>query len=241
MYELTTEIDTIALNSDSKYTTQKKKESRQPANNRWMNYSIALTLCLTPFKDLIFISTRHRITNHSILYISTTFFGIEKQPFSMPHLTQSLSHLHRWLRFFHMMPLTSVFLFCLFTSSSSVGLSCLLFPLNFRQPPPTYFIANKILYQSKRVACIKNRHEWKKTRPLYPRKYIKCPESFQSYQMHRTNFKICSQNNSHVFLELFSSSSSVLFSTNNSFVSRQTNAFSFHRCQSNDMREPFLS
>lgn len=96
--------------------------------------------------------------------------------------------------FFHMMPLTSVFLFCLFTSSS-VGLSCLLFPLNFRQPPPTYFIANKILYQSKRVACIKNRHEWKKTRPLYPRKYIKCPESFQSYQMHRTNFKICSQNN----------------------------------------------
>lgn len=63
-----------------------------------MNYSIALTLCLTPFKDLIFISTRHRITNHSILYISTTFFGIEKQPFSMPHLTQSLSHLHRRLR-----------------------------------------------------------------------------------------------------------------------------------------------
>lgn len=110
--------------------------------------------------------------------------------------------------FFHMMPLTSVFLFCLFTSSS-VGLSCLLFPLNFRQPPPTYFIANKILYQSKSVACIKNRHEWKKTRPLYPRKYIKCPESFQSYQMHRTNFKICSQNNKtamyslNYFLHLF--------------------------------------
>lgn len=116
--------------------------------------------------DFHFNQTPHNKSQHSI------HFGIEKQPFSMPHLTQSLSHLHRWLKdaqiiLSHDAIDISFFSFCLFTSSS-VGLSCLLFPLNFRQPPPTYFIANKILYQSKRVACIKNRHEWKKNTTTLP-------------------------------------------------------------------------
>lgn len=193
--------------------------------------------------DFHFNQTPHNKSQHSIHFNNvfrhrkTAFFHAASHSISLtltPLTEGCANHSFTWCHWHQF------FFFCLFTSSS-VGLSCLLFPLNFRQPPPTYFIANKILYQSKRVACIKNRHEWKKTRPLYPRKYIKCPESFQSYQMHRTNFKICSQNNKTAMYFLNISSSSSLFWTNNSFVSRQTNTLSFHRCQSNDMREPFLS
>lgn len=130
-------------------------------------------LCLSASRSLVYSSSRHRVGRDAHIIL--------------PHEAIDIS--------FFLCCVFGVFCSSLSLSLRSLSLSrcvcclsCLLFPLNFRQPPPTYFIARTKYYIKVSGLCALANAHTKKMRPLYPRaKYIKCPESFQSYQMHRTN------------------------------------------------------